>query len=81
MMSRNDLPQLKHLKIWIGQLKTQIREPKALRNPCQLIMVRPTLPIIHHFLVGCLKDGKTSENVLDYDLPNGMSSVVGGCLN
>ena len=80
MMSRNDTPRLKRLKIQIRQTKTQIREPKALMILCQLIMVRPTLLIVHHLLVGCLKDGKTSENVLDCD-PNGMSSVIGKCLN
>ena len=80
MMSRKDTPRLKHLKIRIRQTKTQIRQPKALMILCQLIMVRPTSLIVHHLLVGCLKDGKASENVLDCD-PNGMSSVIGKCLN
>jgi len=80
MMSRNDTPRLKRLKIQIRQLKTQIRQPKTLMILCQLIMVRPTSLIVH-LLVGCLKDGKTSENVLDCDFPNGMSSVIGKCLN
>ena len=78
MTSRNDTPRLKRLKIQIGQAKKQ---PKALMILCQLIMVRHTSLIVHHLLVGCLKDGKTSENVLDCDLPNGMSSVIGKCLN
>jgi len=81
MMWRNDLPRLKRLKIQIRQPKTRVRQPKTLRNLCQSIMVRPPLLIVHHFPVGCLRDGKTSENVLDCDLPNGMSSVVEGCLN
>jgi hypothetical protein len=81
MTSSNDIPRLKRLKIQIGQAKTQIRQPKALRILCQLIMVRPTSLIVHHLLVGCLKDGKTSESILDCDLPNGMFSVVGKYLS
>ena len=81
MTSRNDTLRLKRLKIQIRQPKTQIGQPKALMILCQLIMVRPTSLIVHHLLVGCLKDGKTSENVLDCNLPNGMSSVVGKYLN
>jgi hypothetical protein len=81
MTSRIDSPQLKRLKIQVRQPKTQIRQPKALMNLCRLKMVRPTSLIVHHLLVGCLKDGNTSENVLDCDLPNGMSSVIRKCLN
>ena len=79
MTLRNDTPRLKRLKIRIRHPKT-VRQPKALMILCRLIMVRPTSLIVHH-LGGCLKDGKTSENVLDCNLPNGMSSVIGKCLN
>ena len=74
-------PRLKSLKVQTRQPKAQIRQPKALTNLCQLIMVRPTSLIVHHLLVGCLKDGKTSEKDLDYDFPNGMSPVIRKCLN
>lgn len=81
MTSRNHTHRLKRLKVQIRQPKTQIRQPKALMILCLLIMVRPTSLIVHHLLVGCLKDGKTSENVLDSDLPNGMSPVIRKSLN
>ena len=75
------MPRLMRLKIQVRQPKTQVRQPKARMNLCQLIMVRPTSLIVRHLLVGCLKDGKTSENVLDSDLPNGMFSVIRKYLN